>query len=288
MKIGSLEINWVHIRTILLWIALPLIVGILIALAIPRPVIGIIHLDTEIDSFTAQNVITQIDYARQHSEVRAVVLMVDSPGGTVADTESIYQEILDLRKTKPVVTSISGMDASGAFYLSVGTDYIIANPTSDVGNIGVIGYLPDNPTIFESIASTGPYKMWGEARDVFLREMEMIKQGFFQAVKLGRGSRLKAGPEVILSGRIWPGSEAYRLGLIDALGSQSDAYEKAAHLANVGHYQVVDLAPLAGIMPTMTPNYAYTAGGQANADLSKNTRDPGLYLLYIPPMTGGK
>ena len=277
------DITWEQVRTVLLWIALPLILGVLIAAAIPRPVIGVIHLDTSIDSYSAPSLIAQIDYARQHPEVRAVVLMIDSPGGTVADTESIYQELLGLRKVKPVVTSVSGMAASGAYYLSVGTDYIFANPTSEVGNVGVIGYLPDNPAIYESIVSTGPYKLWGEPRDAFQREMEMIKQGFYQAVKYGRGDRLKIGPEELLTGRIWPGGEAYRLGLIDALGSQTDAYEKAAHLANVGHYRVTDLALLAEILPEAGPIYY----GSAQSD-SSLPQEPGLYLLYLPPAAAEK
>jgi protease-4 len=285
MKVGNWDITWEHVRTILLWIALPLIVGVLIAAAIPRPVVGMIQLDAEIDSYSAQYLIAQIHYAQQHPEIRAVVLVINSPGGTVADTESIYQELLALRKSKPVVASIGGMAASGAYYLSSGTDFIIADPTSDVGNIGVIGYMPDSPSIFESVVSTGPYKLWGEPRDAFQRELEMIKQGFYQAVKLGRGDRLTIGPEVILSGRIWPGTEALRAGLIDALGSQSDAFDKAAHLANVGHYQVVDLAYLAGAAYAPTTSFFYQTQQGITLPYPKQ---PGMYLLYIPPVPAGK
>ncbi len=284
MKIGKLGFPWELIRHIILWIALPLIVGLLIAAAIPRPVIGVIHLDVAIDSYSAGDMIAQIGYARQHPEVRAVVLMVDSPGGTVADTESVYQELLKLRQAKPVVTSIGAMAASGAFYLSVGTDYIIANPTSEVGNIGVIGTLPDKPTIFEGLVSTGPYKLWGEPRDTFQREMEMIKQGFYQAVTLGRGDRLTVGPEVVLTGRIWLGSEAQRIGLIDTLGSQSDALTKAALLAHIGHYRVADLARLVGLQSSSNSYFAQSPGGVT----LPYPNQTGIFLLYIPPVPVGK
>ncbi len=280
MKIGKFELTWENIQPILLWIALPLIVGVLIAAAIPRPVIGIIHLDTAIDSYSASDMIAQIDYARQHSEVRAVVLMVDSPGGTVADTESVYMELLRLRQAKPVVTSIGTMAASGAYYLSVGTDYIIANPTSIVGNIGVIGTMPESPTIFEGLVSTGPYKLWGEPRDTFQREMEMVKQGFYQAVTLGRGDRLTIGPQVVLTGRIWLGSEAQRIGLIDALGPQSDAITMAAHLAHIGNYQVADLAALAGIQSS---SYSFFVQSPDGVTLPYPNQT-GIFLLYIPPV----
>ena len=280
MKIGKSEISWEQTQYILLWIALPLIIGVLIAAAIPRPIIGVIHLDTAIDSYAAGDLIAQIDYARQRTEVRAVVLMVDSPGGTVVDTESIYQELLQLRQDKPVVASVAGMAASGAYYLSVGTDYIIANPTSEVGNIGVIGTLPDNPAIFESLVSTGPYKLWGEPRDTFQREMEMIKQDFYQAVKLGRGDRLLVGPEVILTGRIWPGSEALRIGLIDSLGSQSVAISTAARLARISNYRVTDLAGLVGIQASSSGFFAQSPDGVT----LPYPNQTGIYLLYIPPV----
>ncbi len=281
MKVGQWGVIWGYLRTILLWIALPLIIGILIAAAVPRPVIGMIYLDAQIDSISARTLIDQIDFARSDPNVKAVVFVINSPGGTVADTESVYQELLSLRKTKPVVVSIGAMAASGAYYLSSGADYIIADPTSEVGNIGVIGYLPDSPSIFETTVSTGPYKLWGEPRDTFLREMEMIKQGFYEAVKLGRGSRLKIGPEVVLTGRIWPGNEALRAGLIDALGSQSDAVDKAGHLANIANYKAVDVLQLGGFGITIPADFFYTT--QAGVTTAY-PNEPGLYLLYVPPM----
>src|SRR5512136_2622025 len=99
MKVGNREPSWEQVRHVLLWIALPLIVGVLIAAAIPRPVIGILYLNDAIYPDTARNLIAQISAARQRPEVRAVVLAVDSPGGTVADTEAVYSELLRLRET---------------------------------------------------------------------------------------------------------------------------------------------------------------------------------------------
>jgi len=280
MKLGNQEITWEQVRHILLWIALPLIIGVLIAAAVPKPMIGLIHLNDAIYSYSAQDMIAQINYAREHPEVRAVVLVMDSPGGTVADTEAVYLELLRLRQAKPIVTSVGSMAASGAYYLSVGSDYIFAKPTSEIGNIGVIGYLPPSPIIFEDIISTGPYKLWGSPRDTYVREMEMIKQGFYQAVRLGRGGRLEGGPETILRGQIWPGSEALRMGLIDALGAESDAVAKAAELARVGHYQAADLYDLAGVQSSSSAFFYQSPEGIT----MPYPKEPGLYLLYIPPL----
>jgi signal peptide peptidase SppA len=215
------DLKWERVRTWLLWLALPLLLGILIASVVPQPVIGIIRLDDAIYPYTARDMITQINYAIDHPEIRAVVLAFDSPGGTVVDTEAVYMELARLREKKPVVTAVNGMAASGAYYLSAGTDYIFAKPTSLVGNIGVISYLPSSPFIFEEIISTGPYKLWGAPRDSEMRQPDMIKEGFFKAVMLGRGDRIKVGPEVVLSGQIWIGSEAVRIGIADKLGSGS-------------------------------------------------------------------
>jgi protease-4 len=280
MKSGNREITWEQVRHVLLWIALPLVIGALIAAAVPRPMVGLIRLNDAIYSYTAQDVIAQINYARQHPEVRAVVLALDSPGGTVADTEAVYLELLRLRREKPVVASIGSMAASGAYYLSVGSDYIFAKPTSDVGNVGVIAYLPPTPLIFEDIVSTGPYKLWGYPRDTLMRELEMIKRGFYEAVRLGRGDRLQVGPEVVLRGQVWPGSEALAMGLIDALGAESEAAAKAAELARVRHYQVADLFDLAGLTRSSGVFFFQSPEG---ITLPYPT-EPGLYLLYVPPL----
>ena len=284
MNNSKLELTGESLRGYLLWLALPLIAGILIAALIPQPVVGLINLNTSIDASSAKDLIAQIDYARTHSEVRAIVLMLDSPGGTVTDTEAVYLEILKLRKSKPVVTSINSMAASGAYYLTVGTDYVFAKPTSEVGNIGVIGYLPPAPTIFEGIISTGPYKLWGTPRDTYVRQIEMIKQGFFEAVKAGRGDRLKAGPDVVLSGQIWPGSEGLQLGLIDELGAQSDAIEKAASLGHISNFKTENLGLLALSQPATTPTYQFFATSSQGVTLPY-PKEPGIYMLYIPPMS---
>jgi protease IV len=279
---NKFELSGDEIRRLLLWVIPALIAGILLSLLIPRPVIGVIRLNDAIYAATAKDLITQITYARDNPDVRAVVLILDSPGGTVVDTEAVYMELARLRQTKPVVTWVSGMAASGAFYLASGTDYIVAVPSSDVGNVGVIGYLPPSPMVIEDTISTGPYKLWGSPRDTSLREIEMIKQGFFQAVTLGRGSRLKIGPEVLLRGQIWPAGEALRSGLIDQLGSETEAYDKAASFAHLWHYQAVDLYTPAVYNPTPSALgfFLQTKDGVKLPYPS----EPGTYMLYIPTL----
>ncbi len=114
------------IPLLILYIAF--LLGIGFSLFIPQPVVGVITLNDAIYDYSAQYLIEQIVYAEQSPQVMAVVLVMNSPGGTVVDTEAVYLELARLRTTKPVVTVIGGMAASGGYYLASGTDYIIANP----------------------------------------------------------------------------------------------------------------------------------------------------------------
>lgn len=275
------DVRWERIRNLLLWLVIPLIAGSLLASGlVPQPVIGVIRLEDAIYTYSAQNTIKQIQYAIDHPEVRAVVLVIDSPGGTVVDTESIYMELTRLREKKPVVTVVNGMSASGGYYLSVNTDHIFAKPTSLVGNIGVIGYLPPAPFVIEDIITTGPYKLWGAPRDSDMRQVDMIKEGFFEAVRLGRGDKLTAEENVTFSGQIWSGIDALKLGIIDEFGTENDGSKKAAELAKVANYNVVDLAEPAGVNLNSGIFFIQSPDGMA----MPYPNEAGIYMLYIPPL----
>ncbi|MDR3572706.1 MAG: S49 family peptidase [Anaerolineaceae bacterium] len=265
---------------VFLFIVLPLIAGLFLSLLIPQPIIGVIYLNDAIQSSTAQDMIQEILYARQNPQIKAVVLVLNSPGGTVTDTESVYMELSRLRQTKPVVSVVEDMAASGAYYIAVGTDYIFAKPSSEVGNVGVIGELPPQPSVLGEIYSTGPYKLWSSPRDQFVRDMETLKQGFIKAVELGRGSALKIPEETILRGQIYTGNEALHYGLIDELGTQSQAFDKAASMAKISHYQLVDLRIKTGSSSSGQPAFFMQTSDGIN---TAYPQDPGLYMLYIPP-----
>jgi protease-4 len=267
----------------LLLLLIPLMLGIALAAMIPRPAVGLIYLRDALHAFSSAEMIAQIEYAREQAEIRAVVLVIDSPGGTVIDTEAVYLELAKLREQKPVVTMAQGVAASGAYYLSVGTDYIFAGPSSPVGNVGVVSQLPPAPGVFEDVVSTGPYKLFGSARDKQLRRMEAIKQAFYSAVSLGRGDSLQIGPETLLRGEIWLGAEAQRLGLVDELGSISQAIEHGAEMAKIANYRTINLREPAGLTPELLfPFFMETAEGAQ----TPYPRQPGLYLLWVPPSEG--
>lgn len=259
---------------------LPLIAGIIIAAFIPQPVIAIIEISDPIEEAVSQRVITQIDYADRHWEVRAIVLVLNSPGGTISDTELVYMELNRLRRYKPIVTMVKSLSASGSYYISMASDYIIANPSAMVGNIGVIGYLPNTPQIFEDVISTGPYKMWGGSVDSIVRQIDMMKLGFLEAVLRGRGDRLLVTGERILQGELLPASEALRMGLIDSVGTFSQALEEAASRAHIANYKVLDVAnALKAEEKAATASFF---GEDENGISTGLPREAGIYYLYIP------
>jgi protease-4 len=277
------ENRYFDTRSILLFIILPLLVGIVLSTFIYHPVIGIIEIKDPIDSVMGKAVVEQIRYASNHPEYKALVLLIDSPGGTVNDSELIYLELNHLRKKIPIVSMVEGVSASGAYYISMATDYIFSNPSAMVGNVGVIGQLPPIPIILEETYSTGPYKFWGSSRDTYMRQIDMMKRGFLQAVELGRGERLLIPIDQVSKGEIYPANVALQLGLIDRLGSQSEAIEKAASLAYILNYKVTSLNEVVGNDEDGSKSfYALDKNGESTG----YPKEQGFYFLYIPDFKG--
>jgi ClpP class serine protease len=113
-----------------------------------------------------------------------------------------------------------------------------------------------------------------------MRQIEMIKQGFYEAVMLGRGERLQIGPETLLRGQIWVGAEALHIGIIDELGTETDAASKAADIANVAHFDVVDLSTLVDMPLASTAFFIQSPQGIT----LPYPNEAGIYMLYIPPL----
>lgn len=269
-------------KQLFVFIILPIMLGLILSTLISRPVIGVIVMTKTIDDAETDRIINQLHYAENHPEIRAVVLIQDCPGGTVSGTELIYLEVLKLRQSKPVVTMVQGMSASGSYYIAAGSDYIIANPSSMIGNIGIVGNIPSKPRVYEEEYSTGPYKQWGWPQDYYIRLMDIMKATFLQAVLNGRGMKLQVSPEQILRGEVYSAIEAVRLGLIDAIGPQSDAIEKAAFFSHIRHYEVVDLDK----KDPETKSMSIRAGGSIfqldeDGNPTGKLREAGFFYLYL-------
>jgi protease-4 len=144
----------------------------------------------------------------------------------------------------PVVASVDFLAASGAYYVAAATDAIYAKPGSAIGSIGVITSLPDTVFIEEDLLTTGPYKAFGGTRDGFIRRAETLKEVFVNAVATGRGDRLLADFATLTRAEIFDGVRAQEIGLIDGMISTQEAIGKAAELAGLRDYDVVELYPL--------------------------------------------
>ncbi|MFZ5915912.1 MAG: S49 family peptidase [Chloroflexota bacterium] len=269
-----------------LWVILPLLVGIILAMAlVPVPQVGVIRFQDVIWSESAAGLSVLLDRARDDPNIRGVVLEIDSPGGEVTATEELYYRLLELRQTKPLVVSIDSMAASGGYYMAAAADHIFAKPASTVGNVGVISFLPsvdEQRFTDEDYVSTGPFKFSGGSRGDYMRQIELIKLGFLEAVFAQRGARLQIDRQTLSSGEVFLGLQAQRLGLVDDLGANSEAVQKAARLAQLAHYQVVDVAALVfGEQPPLEES----SYGSLEEVLAQS--DPawkqGFYYLYIEP-----
>lgn len=184
---------------------------------------------------------------REDEEVDAVVLRVDSPGGSAAASELILQEVIRLKQRKPVVASMGGVAASGGYWISCQATQIVADPATITGSIGVLGLLPDvSPALARlgvhvSTVRTSPYADamgFLRARDQgeMARVQEFVDQiyeTFLDRVAAGRGLPRERVRE-LAQGRVWSGAAAAEHSLVDALGGLEDAVRIAAKLAGAG------------------------------------------------------
>lgn len=226
-----------------------LIIGYIIFNAfVTQPKVGVITISGTISDeermggITAREVASMLRYAKGERSIKAVVLEINSPGGLASASEEIYMSALELKKEKPLVASINGIGASGAYYIAIASNYIYAKPTSIVGSVGVVTKLPTPERLDEDTLITGPFKETGASRRDWAYQTQMVKKTFLQAVMLQRKDRLDMTEEELAKGEVYIGTLALRYGLIDEIGSTNDAIEKAAQLAGIANYKVIDIA----------------------------------------------
>jgi len=200
------------------------------------------------------NVLKQLREARVDPSVKAVVIRVNSPGGSAAASQEIHNEIGKLREEgKKVVISMSDVAASGGYYISVAADKIMANPGTTTGSIGVIMQVTNLEELYEKIGvdfesiKSGEHKdlanpartMTDEEREVLQSMTNDIYEQFVEAVSQGRGMSEEEVLEVA-DGRILTGRQAQELGLVDKLGDLYDAVDLAAKLAEIDDPAIVE------------------------------------------------
>lgn len=206
--------------------------------------IGILEVEgTIVDS---RRMIEQIEEFREHSNIKAVIVRIDSPGGGVGPSQEIYSELKHLAEEKPLVVSMGAVAASGGYYLAVAGERIFANPGTITGSIGVIMSFPNYQELMGKIGiqtevvKSGRFKDIGSATREFseddralLQEMiDDVHLQFVEAISAGRNMSIER-LQPFVDGRIFTGRQAKEAGLIDELGTLSDAVKYAAKVAGI-------------------------------------------------------
>lgn len=207
-------------------------------------------------------VVEDLDALAQDDAVKAVVLRINSGGGSAYASEQMWRAIQLLKRKKPVVVSMSGMAASGGYYMSCGANYIYAEPTTITGSIGIFGMIPDASGLLKDklglsfdVVKTNRSSDFGAMGRSFNAEegeamQQYINRGYQLFMKRVADGRTAAGHKMtvedvdrIAQGRVWTGNQALKLGLVDKLGSLDEAISKAARLAKLNEDYRVDTYP---------------------------------------------
>ncbi len=194
-------------------------------------------------------------------DVAAVVLRVNSPGGDALASDVIWRAIMVLDERIPVIVSMGDVAASGGYYMAAGGRYVFAESTTITGSIGVFGLLFNTQKLFNNKAGvkfdrvvTHPFADIGDPNrpmtsfetQVIQSEVERVYKRFIDVVQEGRGYKNREDIERIAEGRVWSGSQAKELGLVDELGGIDQAIKKAAEYANLGDEYSIEVFPKDG------------------------------------------
>lgn len=195
----------------------------------------------------AQKVCADLQDLAKDKDVKAVVLRVNSPGGSAYASEQIWHQVMELKKVKPVVVSMGSYAASGGYYISCPANWIVAEPNTLTGSIGIFGMFPDVSGLlreklglkFDEV-KTNKYALFGtRSRPFTADELSHLESYIDRGYKLFRqrvtdGRRLKVDQvEQVAQGHVWLGQDALRIGLVDQLGGVDVALRKAAQLAKL-------------------------------------------------------
>ena len=209
-------------------------------------------LDQEVQ-IVGEKVVKDLQALRTDPKVKAVVIRVNSPGGSAYASEQIWREVTLLKKEKPVIISMGDAAASGGYYISCASDRIFADPTTITGSIGIFGMVPNVSNLltkkiglkFDVVKTNEMADMGTMSRPFNAAEraqlQKMIEQGydtFTKRVADGRGMS-QDSVKLIAEGRVWTGEQGLKIGLVDELGNLDDAIAYAAKMIESKEYHTV-------------------------------------------------
>lgn len=231
---------------------------------IARKKIAVIYASGSIDTGTSEDDIKSEDLsraireARRDSSIKAIVLRINSPGGSAYGSEVIWREVKLAAETKPVIASMGDVAASGGYYIAAAADTIMADRTTITGSIGIFGMIPnaqklltDKLGITQDVVTTNAHSdmisltrpMSAFERDLMQQTIEDGYDTFISRVAEGRKMD-KTAVDEIGQGRVWAATNAKEIKLIDVYGGLTDAIELAKKMANLDTYRIVNLPKL--------------------------------------------
>ena len=244
----------------------------------------------------SKQVIKDLQELGDDDNIKAVVLRINSGGGEAYASEQLWRTVSMLNKKKPVVVSMGGMTASGAYYMSMGARYVMAQPTTLTGSIGIFGALPDWSDLMtqklgfkydevktnrhSSYGTAGPTRHWTPEEIGILQANVNRGYALFRK-RVADGRKLPVEQvEQIAQGRVWLGTDAKSIKLVDGLGNLNDAIAKAAQLAKISDYGTQEYPASADWMDQLLDRVSGTSGSYLDEQLRLTLGD-----LYKPFMT---
>ena len=244
----------------------------------------------------SKQVIKDLQELGDDDNIKAVVLRINSGGGEAYASEQLWRAVSMLNKKKPVVVSMGGMTASGAYYMSMGARYVTAQPTTLTGSIGIFGALPDWSDLmtqklgfkYDEVKTNrhSSYGTAGSTRHWTPEEIGILQANVNRGYALFRkrvadGRKLPVEQvEQIAQGRVWLGTDAKSIKLVDGLGNLNDAIAKAAQLAKISDYGTQEYPASADWMDQLLDRVSGTSGSYLDEQLRLTLGD-----LYKPFMT---
>lgn len=244
----------------------------------------------------SKQVIKDLQELGDDDNIKAVVLRINSGGGEAYASEQLWRAVSMLNKKKPVVVSMGGMTASGAYYMSMGARYVMAQPTTLTGSIGIFGALPDWSDLmtqklgfkYDEVKTNrhSSYGTAGSTRHWTPEEIGILQANVNRGYALFRkrvadGRKLPVEQvEQIAQGRVWLGTDAKSINLVDGLGNLNDAIAKAAQLAKISDYGTQEYPASADWMDQLLDRVSDTSGSYLDEQLRLTLGD-----LYKPFMT---
>lgn len=213
----------------------------------PDGSVAVIEVHGPITGDTATAAIDDLREARQNKSIKAVVLDINSGGGAASASEQLYLAVKRTENQMPVIVSVTGMAASGAYYTSAPADKIYVAPANAVGSVGVRAIVPPEGAPSNEI-TTGPDKTTTATKAEARRRVETLRRAFVGAVFEERGEKLTLSRQELSYAKVYSGSRGVKLGLADEIGGIDAAINHAAAQAELTDYETVRMKS-----PTQSP-----------------------------------